>query len=87
MQPTVWSVINKVANTYARCEAKGCDTYGARIALSGMFTNIEIPGRNVLARLAEFDVYEIKKFSFSEVVTQFHAVYVSYGSCKPADSH
>jgi hypothetical protein len=82
---TVWNVVNTLKRTYARCDARGCDTYEARIFQSGIFINIEVPGRSTIAKMSTLDepISQIKAFSFHEVVTQLQAVYVSFGSCKP----
>lgn len=41
-------------------------------------------GSGTIAKMAAIDVplAEVRAFSFHEVATQLHAVYVSYGSCK-----
>ena len=68
----------------SRTDTKGCNTYEARFSNSGIFMNIEVPSRSVFAKMAteESSLMEIKKYAFHEIVTQFHAVYVSFGSCK-----
>ena len=46
--------------------------------------NIQVPGRSTLAKMATMDepIFGIKAFSFHEVATHLHAVFVSFGSCK-----
>jgi hypothetical protein len=82
--PTTWNRIDLKKGTYARCEGNNCETYEARISHSGVFTIIELPGRSAMARIADpvAEVAGFKALSFHEVVTQFHTVFVSYGSCK-----
>jgi hypothetical protein len=81
---TAWNILNIQRETYARCDSKGCDIHDARFSPSGAFMNVQLPGRNTIAKMATIDVpmATLKKFSFHEVATQFHAVYVSYGTCR-----
>lgn len=72
----VWSVVDITAKTYARCDAKGCDTYGAKLSTSGAFLNIDIPDRGVIAKMSS------DGSSFHEVATLGHSIFVSFGSCK-----
>jgi hypothetical protein len=80
---TGWNVINQAKGTYARCDAKGCDVLDARFSEAGAFLNIQV-GPSTIAKMTLIDVplAELKANSFHEVATQFHAVYVSFGSCK-----
>lgn len=82
--PSVWSIIDQRQQTYSRCDKRSCDTYPARIFEAGIFLNVEVPGRSVIAKMALHDepISGMRAFSFHEVATQFHSVLVSYGDCK-----
>jgi hypothetical protein len=84
-QASIWNMIDRAKKTYARCDRRGCDTYQANFSDCGIFMNIEVPGRGTIAKMATLNepVSGIKAFSFHEVVTQLHAVLVSFGTCKP----
>ena len=74
-KPTVWNLVDLAASKYSRCDRQGCDTYNADISRSGIFLNIVIPRRGVLAKMV-FD-----GSSFLEVMTATDVVYISFGSC------
>ena len=46
----VW--IEPEAKTYSRCDGKSCDTYTASFNVSGIFVNMEVPGRSMIAKLS-----------------------------------
>lgn len=71
----VWSVMDFARKTYARCDTKGCDPYPANYSRSGMFVNIDVPGRGMIAKISE------DGSTFVEVVTAGTSVLLSYGSC------
>jgi hypothetical protein len=81
--PDVWSVIDEAKREYSRCDKKGCDTHDAVIGHSGAFMTVQV-GPNTIAKMATInsELAELKAFSFHEVATQMHAVYVSYGTCR-----
>ena len=72
----VHNLIDLTLKTFARCDSMGCDTYDAEITKSGSFSNIDVPGRGVVAKLNEIDG------SFVEIVTLMTQVYVSFGKCQ-----
>jgi hypothetical protein len=74
---SVWNVIDLSRKTYARCDRAGCDTYDARMSQSGAFTNIEVPGRGMLAKLGGAEPSD-----FVEVATLTGTIYNSFGSCR-----
>ena len=80
----VWNLIDQTKKTYARCTRMGCETFEATFSKSGAYMNIELPGQNVIARMADEDVpfAGIKAFSFHEAITFSHAIFVSFGTCK-----
>ena len=67
--------VDLAAQSYERCDAKGCDQYEARVSRSGDFTNIDLPGRAAFARIGPDGL-------FSEVITLTLMVVVSYGRCR-----
>jgi hypothetical protein len=81
---SVWNIIQLDKKTYARCDAKSCDTYNAQFSEGGAFLNIQVtPSTIAKMAVADVPVMELKKFSFHEVATQLHDVYVSFGACRP----
>src|SRR5262245_54529774 len=52
MAANVWSVIDLSAQTYARCDAKGCAKYDAVMSRSGVYVVIDLPGRGMIVKLA-----------------------------------
>jgi len=71
----VFNRIDVDRGTYSRCDASGCDEYDAVLRSSGIFTLIEVPGRDILAKMSHDGSL------FLEVVTLVTDVYVSFGSC------
>ena len=82
--PSVWNIIDPAKRTYARCDKKGCDVHDALIGHSGAFMTFQV-GPSTIAKMATIDAppADLKAFSFHEIATQMHSVYVSFGSCKP----
>lgn len=73
------TVINRIdlrGRTYARCDARGCDTYDAVVTVAGVMVTIDVPGRGMFARMTA-DGSE-----FVEVVSLLTSTLVSYGSCR-----
>ena len=79
VSPAVWNVIDQAKKTYARCDPRGCDTYDAQFKVSGDFTNIEVPGRGMLAKIGA------NGGAFVEVVTIGSSVLTSFGTCRNKD--
>ena len=50
---TVWNLIDLEARRYSRCDRKSCDHYPANISVSGLFYNIAVPERGMLAKLSQ----------------------------------
>jgi hypothetical protein len=73
----IWNRIDQERGSYARCNWRGCDTYVAAFRPSGVFTVIELPGINVMAKLsaAEGNLVEVGILGMDVVI--------SYGSCRP----
>ena len=71
----VFNRIDVDRGTYSRCDASGCDEYDAVLRSSGVFTLIEVPGKDILAKMSR------DGSMFLEVVTLATDVYVSFGSC------
>jgi len=50
LQPGVWNVLDVTRQTYARCDARGCDTYDASFSPSGAFIVIDVPSRGMVTK-------------------------------------
>jgi hypothetical protein len=74
--PGVWNVLDAARQTYARCDARGCDTYDASFSPSGAFIVIDVPSRGMVAKVAA------DKSSFLEVATLGMTALNSFGSCE-----
>lgn len=72
----LFNLIDGDRKTYSRCDSMGCDTYDSQFSASGIFINIAVPGRGVIAQLNNSDG------TFMEVVTQAGNAYISFGACK-----
>lgn len=70
----VWNAIDLEQQTFARCDRNGCDTYQAAVSESGVFTNIAIVDRGLMARLSATG-------EFMEVASLGTTAYVSHGRC------
>ena len=73
---TVWNLIDIDALRFSRCDRKGCDHYAMSQTVSGAFTNIEVPGRGMIAKVS------LDGSQYVEVVTLGTDVLISYGSCQ-----
>ena len=73
---TTWANINFDTQAYARCDRNGCERYPATFSTRGSFTDIDFPGRAMMAKI------NIKDGSFVEVETIAMRVLVSHGACK-----
>jgi len=74
--PGVWNVLDVTRHTYARCDARGCDTYDASFSRSGAFIVIDIPTRGMVAKVAA------DRSSFLEVATLGMTALNSFGACE-----
>lgn len=77
MPAKVWNLVDVSKKTYARCDSSGCDKYPAEFSTSGVFVNIDVPGRGLTAKMS------VDTSSFHEVATMLHSIYLSFGSCSP----
>ena len=76
LQSGVWNVLDVTRQTYARCDARGCDTYDASFSPSGAFIVIDVPSRGMVAKVAA------DKSSFVEVATLGMMALNSFGICE-----
>lgn len=72
--PKGYTKLSFERSTYARCDAKGCETYSAKLVRDGALVTVEVPGRAMLARIEA-------SASFVEVVTVGLELTISHGSC------
>lgn len=75
VKPVTWAHVDSIKQTYARCDAKGCDTYPAPARKSGYWTLFDI-GRGMIAKLGAGG-------ELVEIVTLNDVALVSYGRCAP----
>lgn len=75
-QVTVQNILDLSRQTYARCDAKGCDTYDAQYSRSGAYFVVDVPGRGLIAKIAT------DMSAFLEVATAGTTALVSFGSCQ-----
>jgi hypothetical protein len=71
-----WNEIDLEKSTITRCDIKGCDTYGASISTSGIFYNISVPARGLMAKLSADGL------NFVEFATLGEIAFVSFGYCR-----
>lgn len=64
------------SGTYSRCDAKGRDDFEAQFSRSGVFVNIALPKKGLMAKMS------VDGSMFLEVATLSDVALVSYGSCK-----
>lgn len=72
-----WALYDTDRKSYGRCGVQSCDWYGVTETRSGVFTNIEIPGKAAFAKIGPEGV-------FVEVISQVTGVWISYGRCTVA---
>ena len=70
------NILDLSRQTYARCDAKGCDTYDAQYSRSGAYFVVDVPGRGLIAKIAT------DMSAFLEVATAGTTALVSFGSCQ-----
>jgi hypothetical protein len=75
-QGSVRNILDLSRQTYARCDAQGCDTYDARYSRSGAFIVVDVPGFGITAKLAT------GMTAFLEVAIKGTTALVSFGSCQ-----
>jgi len=68
-------LIDTDRKTYSRCDGRGCESYQASFTTSGAFTNIDVPGRGMMAKLGA-------DLAFAEVVSIGLVLIVSHGKCQ-----
>lgn len=73
--PTVINVVDLDESRYSRCDARGCDEYQIVQNPSGLFVNIDVPGRGMVAKVS------LDGSVFVEVATLADTVLVSFGTC------
>jgi len=70
------------SGTYFRCDAKGCDPYPVKVALSGSFTQfVPLLGQAMLFKVANDDLLG-NKGEFVDVATIGTMTLVSFGKCE-----
>ena len=69
-----WGNFYPASRAYERCDPKGCDRYEAAVSQSGVFTNVEIPGKAAFIKIGPDGV-------FNEVATSGLTDYISFGRC------
>ena len=72
---TTWANINLVNPAFARCDNNGCKQFQATVATRGSYTDIDFPGRSLMAKIG-------KDGSYVEVEAVGMRVLVSHGACK-----
>jgi hypothetical protein len=72
---TIWNLVDVDRSRYSRCDSKGCDDLQMVQSASGIFLNIDVPGKGMLAKMSR------DGSSFIEVVTLADYVLISFGSC------
>ena len=73
----IFNVIDVESGKFSRCDTKGCDDYSANFTRSGVYINVDVPGREMVAKLS------VDGSQFVEVATLMNVVLVSFGACKP----
>ncbi|WP_068311665.1 hypothetical protein [Polycladidibacter hongkongensis] len=73
---SVYNVVDWDNQKYARCDRYGCDHYDYTSFKSGIFENIVIQGKSVVARI------DMRSKQFSEIASLGLTTYVSFGTCK-----
>ncbi len=71
-----WNLIDLDRERYSRCDQNGCDSYAMLAAISGVYVNIDLPGRATPAKLRRDGA------EFVEVVTLGTQVFASFGACE-----
>lgn len=73
---TTWSVVDLDRSRYFRCDRNGCDELPMVQSTSGVFLNIDMPGRAAMAKMSRDGSV------FVEIVTASDLVLVAHGSCR-----
>ena len=71
----VWNLVDIERERFSRCDRNGCDHYDATVSQSGVFYNIEVPGRGIIAKMS------LDGKSYMEVATIGVSALISFGSC------
>jgi hypothetical protein len=72
----LWNLIDLEEGRLSRCDKKGCDHYEMVVTRSGIFLNLEIPGRAMFAKMAA------DGSDYLEVATIGSTALISHGKCK-----
>ncbi len=72
---SAYVTLDRQTRDYKRCDNKGCDTYQAKVNLSGIMTVFELDGRGVFAKVASDG-------SATEAVSLGTSVIVYHGTCR-----
>lgn len=69
------ALLDLETQTYSRCDTKGCDKYMASMSIGGIYLNVTVPGKSVVAKV------EIPTLEYFETVSSGLAVATSFGKC------
>ena len=72
----LWNLIDLEGGRLSRCDQKGCDHYQMVVTRSGIYLNLEVPGRAMLAKMT------MDGSDYLEVATIGTTALISHGSCK-----
>ena len=75
VEPTIFNLLDFATRQFSRCDDAGCDHYPMTSSVSGIYINIDVPGRGTFAKLS------IDRSEYLEVATLATIVFVSFGSC------
>lgn len=75
-KPTIWIVIDRDRKTYSRCDATGCEAYGADVTQSGIFTIYELRGRATFLKMSNTFGH------FVDVATSGVSAFINGGRCE-----
>ena len=71
----VRAIIDTDKQTYSRCDRNGCDKYDATMSMGGIYLNISVPGKSLVAKV------EISSLAYYETVSGGLGVHTSFGRC------
>ena len=72
----VWNIVDVPKQTFARCDAKGCDKYPAQFSVAGAFISIALPQNGMLAKISS------DGSMFLETATLMSTALASFGACR-----
>ncbi len=73
---SIWNLVDLDAKRFSRRDRNGCDSYHAKITVSGLFYTIEALGHGTIAKMT------LDGSSFLEVATWGTVALVSFGACE-----